>query len=951
MFSEEGLRAPGFSWSSMLSLALASKYSYEDAPTFASVVADNWDVQITAAADVEDTQGYVLESDQVAVVVYRGTESIADWLTNFKVFDTEGALGEVHLGFFDSYQRTKDIILPRVLEASSAGKAIWFCGHSLGGAIATIAAIETSSQISMTGLATFGQPRTARRSASSKIEAEIGDRYFRFVNDDDVVPRVPILFGHTGQLLHFDGYGELQEDALESEGQEGEVNPPLTEEELTRLRMEITQVRSSLESASGIETTLEGSVDDQLDVTVEGLIPSVFDHSMEKYVTAIRRFAVSPFESASIEIESITSMYETVLAQPSVILPEFESFNPDLSLDEPDIDSSSFGDEDEAADESGAEFEIPAQSPDPAPPITNSTTEQQPQQTMFPLLLELAVRDWRPPAGVKINSHYQRIATTLVTAEQMKLLGADRDVSIIEVSRDAGMLELDQSVPFVNGNAVQAPAVDEKGDSAIVGVIDTGIDVLHDAFMNADNSGTRVLGIWDQRNPAGPTPKEVDSNKFSQDYGTLHLKSELDERIAKHRSGETNLPFSLRDKSRHGTNVSSIAAGRATANLSSGMAPEASILLVAPNLSQEPGAPRSIGYSSSHVDALAFLTTAAAGNNAVVQEQMPIAINVSLGMNAGAHDGSTLLEAAFDSATNIGRDPGVVIVKSAGNERNHKGHASVMAALGGIVTIEWESKDKFRHEDYFEAWFGELDDLSFRVVDPQGNQSEEVSFENPRTNANLGGNACSLSLTRGYRDNGANRFALRIAPQAKQIQPERWVLEIVGRKIGATDQGRVNMWVERSRFRAVSFIAEDERMTLSVPGTAETVITVGACNSETPWRINASSSYGPTRKNTLKPDICAPGFEVKAALASETNTDATMAMSGTSMAAPHVTGALALVLSRIAKQPGARLPNAKQLGAAVRRTVKGGAVAHHPGAGFGVLDAEALFIAMQEHLG
>ena len=143
--------------------------------------------------------------------------------------------------------------------------------------------------------------------------------------------------------------------------------------------------------------------------------------------------------------------------------------------------------------------------------------------------------------------------------------------------------------------------------------------------------------------------------------------------------------------------------------------------------------------------------------------------------------------------------------------------------------------------------------------------------------------------------------------------------------------------------RAVRFNAHDPNFTLSIPGTARTVVTVGATNTSMPWRLNGSSSYGPTRTGEAKPDLCAPGFEIKAAHANQPSPDATIASSGTSMAAPHVTGALALVLSRIAKTEGKRWPNALQIGTALKRTTGGGLGRHHPGSGYGLLNTKALF--------
>ena len=935
-FNESALRTPGFNWQNMLSLALASKYSYKNKANLKRIIASGWDVGISAAVNIADTQGYLLESDSVAVLVYRGTESIGDWLINFDVFDENGNFGEVHSGFRGAFESSKHIMVPKLQAASSAGKTIWLTGHSLGGAVALNAAIETFGTINLAGVATFGQPRIARSATARNINASLGASYFRFVNDDDVVSRVPITYSHAGQLFQFNSYGDLEQSAAESELEEElELGrPPLEDWELEKLRSTINEIKEEV-SGSG---TIEGDFGGFLTESLEGLLPSVSDHMIDRYIEALSQH-VPRANSSNMEAESILAISgisnDLVAELTTTSDPFLQEF--DASSDEV-IGYESTGPELITRDIFPRSFEgLPESIAVGGAPATQIR-----EDTLIPLLIEVS-RSWEPPEGLKVSSRFQNIATVLATQEQLKELGNNSDeVSFLELSRDAGIVELEDSVPFINGNNIHAPNLDERGDAAIVGVIDTGIDILHNAFMDDTTTGTRILGIWDQRDNTGPSPKDLDPDNFSQDYGTLHIKAGLQEAIQKHRDRIRPVPSRLRDPGKHGTHVASIAAGKATGKLASGMASGAHILFVIPNMKQEMGSPPSIGYSNSHVDALYFLTVAAAGNNTLIENRMPIAINVSLGMNAGAHDGSTLLESAFDSVTNGGRDRGVVIVKSAGNERSHAGHASIQAVHGGVVELAWESKEKRRQEDYLEGWFESIDDLAFVVVDPNNNRSAEVSLDNKKTTDVLNGNICTMTLSEVYRDNAANRLTIRIVPQSKRIQDGRWRLEIIGRNI-ETETGMVNLWVERNDERAVTFEVEDVRMTLSVPGTAKTVVTVGATNTETPWRLNSSSSFGPTRTGDEKPDICAPGFQISAALAGRNDHDATIAWSGTSMAAPHVTGAIALALSKIAKTPTLDMPNAKQVAMRLRHTVTGGIRLHHPGAGYGLMDAEAFY--------
>ena len=511
----------------------------------------------------------------------------------------------------------------------------------------------------------------------------------------------------------------------------------------------------------------------------------------------------------------------------------------------------------------------------------------------------------------------------------------------VEASRDGGSEDCAVSVPFVHADEVHRPPIDERGDKAIVGVIDSGIDIQHDAFRD-DNNDPRVLCVWNQRDSSGPSPKSVNSSVFTQDYGTLYNATDIASFLDP--SSTATIPAALRDPGPggdpgHGTHVASIAAGHAAGAFGGGMAPEAKLMAVIPHIETNPGDPPSLGYSNAHVDALQFLRLAAG------DEGLPIAINVSLGMNAGAHDGSSLLESAFDSMTDNGRDEGVVIVKSAGNERGHKGHAQVRA-FNGVVSIEWASLNRFRFQDYIEVWYDSLDELTFTLEDPAGNEAQTVSRAQPEVKQPLGGNFCTLRLTELHPDNGDNRLVLTIVPQSAAIQEGTWKLNIFGESIRSRN-GLVDAWVERDQSRAVAFSANDnDEMTLSIPGTANTVVTVAACHSNAALRLTDSSSQGLTRDGRAKPDICAPGFQIEAAR-SGSSSDSAAALTGTSMAAPHVAGAFALVMSHRHKESSRPQVNARQLQAALIRSANNFSGLHHEGFGFGLLNAKALFDALR----
>lgn len=919
-FRDEWLAEPGFSWKAGYGLASAAKLSYADADEARRVMANVWKVG-GRVFRADRTEGLVAEGERSVVVAFRGTQGLADWLSNLDIPPRDSAAfdGEaVHKGFLGAYEAVAHIV-EDALDAAP-GKTLWFTGHSLGGAIAVVAA-ATHRARSPAGLVTFGQPRMLSRGAADVIKTAFGPDYVRVVNDNDIVARIPRIYRHAGKLLHFDFAGQLMPvPPTESSDETGDIGPPPVSEaeeeaiEQTARALQVQTVGGALEFEG-----LEGPAEDSADIAVEGLIPGVPAHRIDNYVQLMRVRALALSETDTFAEDARASLRKRADDSEGGLEGfGLDDFGITGAEDEGDADADFFGD-----------GPPPARSPQAAPAAA-------PRQ---PVLLRLRSEVWTPPGNMPVPTRFGHFATALASAADIEALRTDPNVVAIEVSRDAGIEELDSSIPFIGAADLHRPPISERGDQAIVGIIDTGVDILHRAFRNADGS-TRLIALWDQRESGGPSPAGHDP-AFSQNHGRLYLADELNAIIAAHDAGTVQAPLRLRDLAGHGSHVAGIAAGRAAGALPDGMAPDAPIICVIAGITQGPGEPPSIGYSMSHVDALAFMRRVAQGSTAALAAPMPIAINVSLGMNAGAHDGSTTLEAAFDAITGGGRDPDCVIVKSAGNERGHAGHAKVSVADGLMAELKWTSSARFRDEDYFEAWFADLDDIAFRIVAPSGAATDFVSFAAPETEKDLGGNLCRLHLKELHPDNGQHRLVISIRALPNSIQPGDWTLEMDGRRMASADR-EVHIWVERTQDRAIRFATQDPEMTLSIPGTARTVIAVGACNSATPIRLNDSSSWGLTRDGRRKPELCAPGLAIRSVKSGDDDHTAETAKSGTSMAAPHVTGALALVMSH-RKKAGLPPLNAVQLQSALIRTVRGNPTHHHVGAGYGVLDAGKLF--------
>jgi endonuclease G len=907
----------GFTWRAALALVSTCKAAYLPGDHAARLGQSEWSMN-AETFDVNDSQGLILENQSVTVIAFRGTDSTADWLGNLQITPrrVDDFNGSIHNGFLDAYDLVADIVQNAV--DRSAGKSLWFTGHSLGGALAVIAALAQKDR-EIAGVMTFGQPRLLGRGPAQLVNDRFGRDYQRFVNRNDIVTRIPPGYRHAGIRRHFsDSHHDFGEEAVESfdEIEKDDDTTQLGENDFKEMQTQINDIRAQVLASSTEDMGIESAdidSDELLDASVEGIIPGVSAHKIDAYLAQVN-------VRANAEI-SAQGIHESFLARRQ------SQFSMEVTLAEEPL---GFDDDDLVEEEFGVETV--------AVPGTGATPDLEASY-----LVRVATPTWAPPTGVTLRSLVGSIASVSATATGIENLSSDPMVLNVEASREAGIEDVDASVAHVKGTVVHnRPDLPEKGDGAIVGVIDTGIDILHEAFDDAAGK-SRILGIWLQRDTSGPSPKEVDPDAFSQNYGTLYLASDIEKFRKDHAENGVAPPKGLRDEfSGHGTHVSSIAAGRSFDTVGDGMAPEAKLVVVsAHNTSdpENPDEPRSIGYSSSHVDALSFLRRVSLGGTKVSTDGHPMAINVSLGMNAGAHDGQTTLEAAFDSVTGGGRDPGLVIIKSAGNERNHKGHASAQAALGAVVDMSWQTDENSRRRDYLEAWYEPGDKIAFTLVTPLGDRIGPVDFESPEAELENSGNYFHLAVSEGHSDNGHNRLAITIERRTQNILPGFWQLEMVGQDILSRD-GIVHIWAERVRQRSIRFENPDRRVTLSVPGTANSVVTVGACNSSFPMKLAAMSSQGLTRDGRPKPELCAPGEKITAALAGGA-TDAAVQKSGTSMAAPHVTGAVALVFSARAKA-GLRQVNAVQLQQKLRLTTQNFSPVHNPGFGSGVLDAEKL---------
>jgi len=211
-----------FDLATALHLASAAELIYADPGVVERTAVAAWKYPYFRFFDVETTQCLVAADSRAIVVCFRGTEGnrVEDWIANIGFDLIAGPLGgRVHKGFYDALSCVWHLLDKEVTRLQNAGRReLWVTGHSLGAALATLAVArwcEAGRQVS--GLYTFGQPRTGDNTFARNFDFTFRPHAFRIVNDLDVVTRVPprvLGYQHLGTFIYFDDSGTLSDDIL-----------------------------------------------------------------------------------------------------------------------------------------------------------------------------------------------------------------------------------------------------------------------------------------------------------------------------------------------------------------------------------------------------------------------------------------------------------------------------------------------------------------------------------------------------------------------------------------------------------------------------------------------------------------------------------------------------------------------------------------------------------------
>ncbi len=410
-------------------------------------------------------------------------------------------------------------------------------------------------------------------------------------------------------------------------------------------------------------------------------------------------------------------------------------------------------------------------------------------------------------------------------------------------------------------SSVQRGNLGLSGKGTIVAIIDSGIDYTNSEFRNQDGS-TRVEYLWDQ---------SLQGETSSAEKGIVFDRQQINSALLAPTEADARKIVPSYDFSGHGTEVASVAVGN------NGVAYEASIIVVKLASPQKDGFPRTIEL----MQGLDFVVRKA------IELRKPVVINLSFGNTYGAHDGSSLLERFIDDVSNYWK---VSIVVSSGNEGLSGGHIRRTVAQGEVKREEL-AVDIRQTGLNIQVWKKYEDDISITVVPPAGQMlgpvEKALGVQRYR--------ALNTELLIYYGEPSPysvlQEIYIEMIPLEDYISAGIWQVLLQGNEIVT---GEYDLWLPSSGVLSAgtNFLRSTKEGSITIPSTAERVISVGAYDALT-LNYGEFSGRGTGNNNQkLKPDIVAPGVDV---VVTSTNGNIRLA-TGTSFASPFVSGSAALLM-------------------------------------------------------
>ena len=175
-------------------MSCASGLVYSDAGELTRAL-KTWGFSRVNVVSRGSTQCVIANDGKMALVSFRGTETdqIGDVLADLEFTQRSAHGGRVHSGFYRAYAQVRSRVRSQVAAHVADGQTLWIAGHSLGGALATLAAIDLCEQgRTVHGVYTYGQPHVGDASFRDHYNKQLRGRHYRIANVNDLVPNLPL---------------------------------------------------------------------------------------------------------------------------------------------------------------------------------------------------------------------------------------------------------------------------------------------------------------------------------------------------------------------------------------------------------------------------------------------------------------------------------------------------------------------------------------------------------------------------------------------------------------------------------------------------------------------------------------------------------------------------------------------------------------------------------------
>ena len=488
---------------------------------------------------------------------------------------------------------------------------------------------------------------------------------------------------------------------------------------------------------------------------------------------------------------------------------------------------------------------------------------------------------------------------------------------------------------IVTGRNVNATTLTGKGTA--IAVLDSGVDYRHPDFRNVDGS-TRILAYWDQSLPFASFNKEnTNSNSSNSDnfqyisttnsqnnyiaadnrtntrrnnfsnhsstidnpynLGVIFSEEDLNRLLMPKSSSvpsdsstfsvtvpATELLSPSEDISGHGTHIAGICSGngRASNGNNQGVAPESSLIVV--KLKNE--------TSSVYTDYANLMMAVDFAVRFANSRSLPLSINISYGSNDGSHTGSSLLELFMEQVSLYGKN---VICAATGNEGLSRRHASLNTISNQNTydkSIDFTIAPGERSL-YLEIWQAFADDFSYELFAPSGLESFVFPAVPGIYAYMIADTTIYLTINNPTPYQPFRQYFLSFSSNTTFITSGTWALHIESTPTGKIVDGRLQFWLpsKEATNSATGFLVPSSDMTFTIPSTASSVISVSGYDSSLDV-FAPFSGQGFSNNRHTKPDLCAPAVNILSTAPGGGYTIRT----GTSMAAPFVTGAAALLM-------------------------------------------------------